>query len=91
MTRKMTGTLKPQVDFREAFNQDAVGLPPLCSGSREIVLHNRRKKVRLLYTGRNNPPLNSNSLDFVASQDRMLFRGVLAHFRNRNGRVNPTI
>jgi hypothetical protein len=60
MTRKMTGTVKRQVDFREAFNQDAVGLPSLLSGSREIVLHNRRKKVRLLYTGRNNSPLNSN-------------------------------
>jgi hypothetical protein len=60
MTRKMTGTVKRQVDFREAFNQDAVGLPSLLSASREIVLHNRRKKVRLLYTGSNNPPLNSN-------------------------------
>jgi hypothetical protein len=60
MTRKMTGTVKRQVDFREAFNQDAVGLPSLLSGSREIVLHNRRKKVRLSYTGSNNPPLNSN-------------------------------
>jgi hypothetical protein len=56
MTQEMTGTLKRQVEFREAFNQDAVGLPSLLSGSREIVLHNRRKKVRLLYRGRNNPP-----------------------------------
>lgn len=64
MTRKMTGTLKRQVDFREAFNQDAVAVPSLLSGSREIILHNRRKKVRLLHTRRNNPPLNSPQFAF---------------------------
>jgi hypothetical protein len=74
---KMTGTVKRQLDFREALNQDAVGLPSLLSGSREIISHNRRQKVRLLYTRRNNPPSIRISPDFVASQARILFRGCL--------------
>lgn len=91
MTRKMTGTLKRQVDFREAFNQDAVGLPSLLSGSRESFCTIGARKCDYRIRGAIIRPSIRISLDFVASQDRMLFRGVLAHFGSRDGRVNPTI